>query len=286
MESVGFVLIEFMKIEFEYRGSRYASDQSTGKSIAIDVDFDGPQPNHFGAEKATRKPLELGTFVGRTAQGGSCNVDDISIVPHCNGTHTETVAHIVDDEVFVGQVVKPEPVVAFLISVEPVSASETKETYRPTLDKTDRVLTAAAITEKIGDARGMAALIVRTRPNPESKKSQAYSDDNQPAFLTVEAMNAIIKTGVRHLLIDLPSVDRMYDEGMLTNHHLFWNVAEQSHRLAAESWREKTISEMIYVPDEIQDGIYLLSIQIPAFRTDAAPSRPIVYRVEKISSNG
>ena len=274
-----------MKIEFEHQGSRYESDLSKGKSLAINLDFDGPQPNHFGAHKAARKPLELGTFVGRTARGGSCNVDDMSIVPHCNGTHTETVAHIVDDEVFVGQVVSPEPVLAMLISVETVLARKTTETYRPPLENADLVITAAAIKHQIGESGGFDALIVRTRPNPPSKKSQAYSVHVQPAFLTVEAMNAIVQTGIQHLLMDVPSVDRIYDKGMLTNHHLFWNVAEQSHRLAAESWYEKTISEMIFVPDEIQDGIYLLSIQVPAFCTDAAPSRPIIYQIDELPEN-
>lgn len=275
-----------MEIQFEHQRSQYACDLSKGKSLAINLDFDGPQPNHFGAAKAARKPLELGSFVGRTSRGGGCNVDDVSIVPHCNGTHTETVAHIVDDEVFVGQVVNPKPVMALLISVDPVVASETTETYRPPLENSDRVITATAIRQQIGETGEVDALIVRTLPNPQSKKSQAYTNDHQPAFFTVECMNAIIKMGVRHLLVDVPSVDRMYDEGMLTNHHLFWNVAEQSHRLAAESWRQKTISEMLYVPDEVQDGIYLLSIQVPAFCTDAAPSRPIVYRVDKVPENG
>ena len=89
-----------MIVEFEQSGRRYKSDLSQGKSLAIGLDFDGPQPNHFGAEKAKRKPLEMGGFVGATVRGGSCNVDDLFLVPHCNGTHTETVAHIVDDEVF------------------------------------------------------------------------------------------------------------------------------------------------------------------------------------------
>ena len=275
-----------MKIQFEHQGSRYESDLSKGKSLAINLDFDGPQPNHFGAAKASRKPLEMGTFVGRTARGGSCNVDNVTIVPHCNGTHTETVAHIVDDEVFVGQVVGSRPVLALLISVETVPVGDTTDTYRPPLETADRVITAAAIKHQVGDSGGFDALIVRTRPNPQSKKSQAYSGVHQPAFLTVEAMQAIVQTGIQHLLMDVPSVDRIYDKGMLTNHHLFWNVAEQSHRLAAESWREKTISEMIFVPDEIQDGIYLLSIQVPAFCTDAAPSRPVIYQIDEIPENG
>ena len=39
---------------------------------------------------------------------------------------------------------------------------------------------------------------------------------------------------------------------------------------------------MIYVPDCISDGSYLLNLQIPAFLSDAAPSRPILYALNEI----
>lgn len=274
-----------MKIHFEHQGARYACDLSNGRSLAIRLEFDGPQPNHFGAAKAARVPLRSGSFVGRTSCGGSCNVDELSIVPHCNGTHTETVAHIVDDDVFVGQVVPSSPMFALLISAAPIAASETNDTYHPPLVNSDRVITAKAIKSRLDESRGYDALIVRTLPNAQSKKSQIYSTENQPAFLTVEAMKAIVESGVKHLLMDVPSVDRMHDEGLLTNHHLFWNVAEHSHRLTAEVWQDKTITEIIFVPDDILDGFYLLSIQVPDFCADAAPARPVVYPVDEIPEN-
>ncbi len=40
---------------------------------------------------------------------------------------------------------------------------------------------------------------------------------------------------------------------------------------------DKTITEMIFVDDEIRDGLYLLNLQMPAFPTDAAPCRPVIY---------
>ena len=40
---------------------------------------------------------------------------------------------------------------------------------------------------------------------------------------------------------------------------------------------DKTITEMIFVDDEIRDGLYLLKLQMPAFHTDAAPCRPVIY---------
>jgi hypothetical protein len=33
------------------------------------------------------------------------------------------------------------------------------------------------------------------------------------------------------------------------------------------------------VPDHAADGLYLLDLHVPAFATDAAPSRPVLYPV-------
>lgn len=273
-----------MKIEFEHAAKKYSCDLSKGTSLAIRIDFDGDQPNHFGAPKASRAGLKLGNFVGRTSQGSGCNVDKISIVPHCNGTHTETVAHIVNQDVFVGDVVPLHPMVALIVTLEPQSASDTGDQYRPPFETTDRIISAKQIKEAVGDATGVQALIIRTMPNPLSKKTGHYDQDHQPAFFSVDAMQAIVEMKVKHLLTDLPSVDRMYDDGLLTNHHLFWNVSERSHELTDESHREKTISEMVFVPDEVKDGFCLLSLQVPGFGTDAAPSRPVVYQIEELTS--
>ena len=104
----------------------------------------------------------------------------------------------------------------------------------------------------------------------------AYSEKNEPPLLSVEAMELVNQIGVRHLLVDVPSVDRMYDDGLLTNHHLFWNVKEKTHELSTATEQDKTITEMIFVEDEIADGLYGLNIQVPAFCSDAAPSRPMI----------
>jgi arylformamidase len=42
------------------------------------------------------------------------------------------------------------------------------------------------------------------------------------------------------------------------------------------------VTELIYVPDEIPDGYYLLDLQMPPFMTDAAPSRPLLYQVQNL----
>ena len=113
------------------------------------------------------------------------------------------------------------------------------------------------------------ALIIRTKPNDHSKMQRQYSGTNFP-YLTMGAMQRIVDAGVQHLLIDLPSVDREEDGGALAAHHLFWNVP-------AEPNFQKTITELIYVPNEISDGNYILNLQVSNFANDAAPSRPMLF---------
>ena len=81
------------------------------------------------------------------------------------------------------------------------------------------------------------------------------------------------ESGIKHLLVDLPSVDKEKDDGELLAHHAFWDV-HGTPRLDA------TITEMIYVPHEVADGSYILNLQIPSFDNDAAPSKPILYAID------
>jgi hypothetical protein len=122
----------------------------------------------------------------------------------------------------------------------------------------------------------LRGLMIRTLPNDLSKKSRRYRAP-LPAFFSREAMEYIADLGVQHLLVDLPSVDRMLDEGKLCSHHIFWNVPFDRHDVPEREYSMKTITEMIYVDDAVADGRYLLNLQIPGFAADAAPSRPIVY---------
>ena len=102
---------------------------------------------------------------------------------------------------------------------------------------------------------------------------------DSPSFFSINAMKYLVGLGVQHLLIDTPSVDRLFDDGCLTAHNIFWETEGKKNNLETKN---KTITEMIYVPDAINDGKYLLNLQIPAFLSDAAPSRPIIYNANEL----
>jgi kynurenine formamidase len=115
------------------------------------------------------------------------------------------------------------------------------------------------------------ALVVRTLPNPEDKQTRLYTGTNPPWFQE-DAMIWIRERGYQHLLTDLPSVDPEVDGGRLAAHKAFWDAAGQVRA-------EATITEMIYVPAKIPDGLYLLDLHNLAFDLDVSPSRPMLYVV-------
>ncbi|MDA0652583.1 MAG: cyclase family protein [Proteobacteria bacterium] len=247
-------------------GKDYRADLARPRSLAIPLLFDGAQPGFFAAPPASAAPYKGGNFVGDTGLGGSCNVSEIRIVPHCNGTHTENVGHIVRTDVPVHASVAQGLMPALVISVTP---SPDRATGDRTISRQD-----LAGVKKMDD---VAALIVRTLPNLPSKKSVIYDDRHAPPYFSEDAMRHIVDEGFRHLLVDFPSIDRTHDQGALANHRLFWNVAPGSKETGPETRTDKTVTEMIFVDDRVADGLYLLDLQVPAWHSDAAPSNPVLY---------
>ena len=274
-----------MQLTFQHNGIAYTCDTERSHSLAMTLNFNGQQPNFYETDEATSKPLQLGDFTASTRVGGSCNVNCLALIPHCNGTHTETVSHIVDEDIWLADVAMQPLMLASLISVTTttVESSDTTDSYLPELVATDQIISLAAIDSALKaadvDRIKPRALILRTLPNSAAKKSITYAPQTGAPFLSIEAMQAIIDADIEHLLVDIPSIDKMQDEGLLTNHHTYWNIPAGTHKLTPEAAINKTVTEMIFVEDTIQDGVYLLNLQAPAFASDAAPSRPVIFEL-------
>ena len=256
-------------------------DLSAPIDISIPLDFDGPQPNAYGADRASSQACESGDLVGDTRRGGSCNFERYTLIPHCNGTHTECVGHITHERISVRDCLKDVLIPAVLISIEPEPASSSGERYSSSFEKGDRVNSARLVgqgLQRSGWSRtdGPAALVVRTHPNSLDKLSWRYGDDIPPYF-TNDAAELIVASGFAHLLVDLPSIDRIYDEGKLSNHRIFWNVEPGSFQTNPSTREHSTVTELIYVPNDANDGLYMLNLQIAPFAADASPSRPVLF---------
>ena len=245
-----------MKLTLEKDGRRYSFQTEKGIDISISMNPKGPRA--WYVEPMRIEPVRSEQFLGSVAEGGAVNFRDVYFNPHGHGTHTENVGHIVDTDFPVINSISSSHFFANLISVELKNQSN------------DWVVSEESLA---GFDLNVEALIIRTKPNDHSKIQRQYSVTNFP-YLTIGAMQRIVDAGVQHLLIDLPSVDREEDGGALVAHHLFWNVP-------AEPNFQKTITELIFVPNEIADGMYVLNLQVSNFANDAAPSRPMLFDLEE-----
>ena len=164
--------------------------------------------------------------------------------------------------VHTGRVYARTPFFAKLVSLYP----------RKTEDG-DRAIYRDQIEEILSNGE-VEALIIRTMPNDDLKRRTQYSGSNPP-YLHHEAVRYLVECGVQHLLLDLPSVDRETDGGALLAHRAFWTYPE-----AVEMRQHCTITELIFVPNTVRDGYYLLNIQAASLDLDASPSKPVIFELQ------
>lgn len=260
--------------------NRFKVDLSSPLDISIPLNFNGEQVNYFHVPSATAFPFQKGKVIGDTKKGGGCNFDTVSIIPHCQMTHTECVGHIVNEQIYVNQFPLNGFKTAFLISVTPEIGSNRTEIKSDYFSEGDRIISGKLITEKIEKMKQFAeVLIVRTLPNSDIKRTMKYDENNIPPYFLLSAIEVIKNAGFKHLCIDLPSLDRIVDGGELESHHLFWDVPLNSHSLSQSKPSPSTITELIYVSNKIKDGFYLINLQVANLALDASPSRPILFPI-------
>jgi arylformamidase len=258
-------------------------DLSRPIEIAIDLDFRGEQPRHFGAPAASSHAFSVPGFSGSVAQGASCNCNVITLTPHCNGTHTESVGHLTTEPLDAHRQVPRGLIPAVLATVEPVDARDSPETTDPAAQPGDKLVTRSALER--GWPRTMPflpqAAVIRTLPNDTDKMRRDYTDSTPP-YLSREAAEFLVARGIEHLVVDLPSIDRSHDAGRLTAHRIFFGLPGGATSLARAVRPRSTVTELAYIPTEVADGPYLLEIQVPAIGGDAVPSRPLLYQLEQL----
>lgn len=213
----------------------------------------------WGQDAPKMEPVRDENFIGSIKEGGVVNFNNIMFNPHAHITHTECCGHITKDFFSINDVLKTYFFEAQLITMEPEGTK-------------NKLITLNQIKE-INLREGVKALVIRTLPNKEEKLTANYTNTNPP-FLDVNIANYLINIGVEHLLVDLPSVDQERDEGELAFHHAFWNVPLKPNTT-------RTITEFIYVPDDVCDGNYILELQVSPMKNDASPSRPVLYHKMK-----
>lgn len=234
-------------------------DLSKPLDISIPLRGDASNVNAWYLMHPSIEPHKEGDFVGKVSEGASTNFNDIWFNPHAHGTHTECVGHITEDFHSVNQSLKRYFFKAEVITLAP-------EKYED-----DFVISLKQLKYALGRKK-REALIIRTLPNMKDKLVKQYSNSNPP-YILEDAAEFLMESGIDHLLIDLPSVDKEKDEGALLAHKAFWNTNGEVRKHA-------TITEFIYVPNAVIDGTYFLNLQVAPFENDASPSRPVLYKIE------
>ena len=252
-----------MLIQIQHQRQNYQADLSKPIDISIPLKEGTEGVNCFYAPFMETAPVIEGDFIGSTAKGGPVNFLNVKLNPHGNGTHTECVGHITKEKISIHESLNNFHFFAKLVSV-----------YPSRLVNGDRVILKEQLEELI-QPHEAKALIIRTLPNDDLKKRMNYSGTNPP-FLHYTAVQHLVDCNIQHLLIDLPSVDREEDGGALLAHKAFWQYPDDI-RIKC------TISELIYVPNEIKDGLFLLNLQTASFEIDVSPSKPVLYNLMKVN---
>ncbi|MCH2229686.1 MAG: cyclase family protein [Crocinitomicaceae bacterium] len=238
-------------------------DTSKPLDISIPLSNNEENPKAWYVDTPVFEPVRTEHYTGSVAEGGSVNFRDIFFNPHGHGTHTECLGHITEHVHSINKTLTTFFFKANLITLNPIERENED-------GELDRVITIDLLEDNMLNAE---ALIIRTNPNGTDKKHRNYSSTN-PIYFDVECARKMIRAGVKHVLIDLPSVDRENDNGELAFHHAFWEVPENPNF-------ERTITELVYVNDSIVDGSYILNFQLAPFENDASPSRPVLYEIEQ-----
>ena len=246
-------------------------DLSKPIDISIPITNDEKNPIAWYQNAPEINPVVMGDWIGKVSEGkSSTNFNNLFFNPHSHGTHTECLGHITKEFYSINQCLKQFFFWATLISVQPEKVGEDLVISKSQIEKALQSVQNSEIKSE--------AIVIRTLPNEASKKSLKYSNTNPP-FLSEEAALFLRESGIQHLLIDLPSVDKERDEGKLVAHKAFWNVTDVNH-LNVDARLNSTITEMIFVPNEVHDGNYVLNLQIASFENDASPSKPILYSIQ------
>ncbi len=244
------------KILMELGGHSFQSNLNQPVEIGITLRDGSKNPNCFYASSPAFEPVKSGDFVGCIKEGSPVNFYDVKFNPHGNGTHTECSGHVFNNGLVMAGLLDSYFFPAVLVSISPSAEG-------------------VVLRKDVGEIpEWVEAVIIRTLPNNKDKLEKIYSGKD-PAFLETSLLDYFAKIGIKHLMVDLPSVDPEKDGGLLAGHKAFWNSLHGDRTRC-------TITELVYVGNEVEDGYYMVNLQFPSMELDAVPSNPILYKLNKL----
>ena len=247
-----------MLATIQYHSKKLQIDLTKPLDISIPLIASKNNVNAWYIDHPRIEPVKDGEWIASVSEGASINFNNIYFNPHGHGTHTECVGHITEKVYSINEHLKQFFFLAEVITVAPEKL------------KRDFVISKKQLQFALGNKK-RDAVVLRTIPNMKDKLSKQYSNTNPP-YLLEDAAIYLREKGIKHLLVDLPSVDKEKDDGDLLAHHAFWDT---NGKLRLDA----TITEFIFVPNSVADGCYFLNLQIAPFENDATPSKPVLYKI-------
>lgn len=247
-----------MIAQIQYNSRKLAIDLTKPIDISIPLRNGDDNVSAWYIDPPKIYPVETEDWIGSVRQGADVNFNNIEFNPHSHCTHTETAGHITEMVHSIHQNLNQFFFLAEVVTIPP----EGKDG--------DFVITKRQLQYALGNKK-RDAIVIRTLPNQKDKKTMNYEHTN-PTYLEEDAAIYLREKGIKHLLVDLPSVDREKDEGRLLAHNAFWNTS-------VELRLDATITEFIYVPNSVKDGAYFLNLMVAPFENDATPSKPVLFEI-------
>ena len=252
-----------LRIELDHCGHTWTASGSP-IDLSLPVNPHSGLPRAWYRGPATAEPVRSDGWTGSISEGGSVNFRDVTFNPHAHGTHTETREHIrnafhpIDALARSGAL--PFLMPALLVDAQPEQ--------RSSANGDDWVVPMSALESAAPNVRRWApnALLLRCTTGDVHRD---WSNSNPP-YLEAGFAEQLVELGIEHLLIDLPSVDREVDGGVLRAHNTFFGDDPSTRPNA-------TISELLSIPQGLTGGPGLLAMQVRPFVNDAAPSRPVFF---------
>jgi len=244
-----------MQVNLTWEGKSYRADLSAPISIALPLKPDASSTRAWNAPPVSIDPVRVDDWVGSVKEGAPVNFMNLSINPHGNGTHTETLAHIIADweqNTVLGLL----PNAPFLTTLRSVSTNE--------LANGDLVVDFSSLRQNPPNTPGLVLRVL-------GEKAQDLDFSNQnPPYFDASDLSWLASLGIQHLITDLPSVDRELDGGALAGHHAWWCLPDYPRR-------EATITELARLNQPLADGLYLVGLHALPLAADASPSHPLMY---------
>lgn len=204
----------------------------------------------FGAGEAQYKTLCTYSLKGDTG----CICEQIIFTPHANCTHLETARHVSPDgqtPMEVQMELANTPLLTCLV-LNAIIQDNSIHSYEPVNNNGKQIHAILLKTGWLAD---------------KFTAGQFDLNGSNPPSIAVELIDFLFDTfpDLKILMADLPTIDPESDGGRLLAHRRFF----ARHGLG--------IVEMVNTGSNVIPGLYLLSLNMCIFESDASPCSPFIY---------